>query len=104
MGLSLSQYADDTAMWYSAYTQQYACSKIQQGLNYLEGWCRRWRVKLNGEKSQLLLISRLNEKSSETQCLQLFNDLVKPAQHASFLGVEFDRRLRFENHIDDIVG
>ena len=104
MGLSLSQYADDTAMWYSAYTQQYACSKLQKGLNYLEGWCRRWRVKLNGEKSQLLLISRLNEKSSETQCLQLFNDLVKPAQHARFLGVEFDKRLRFDNHIDDIVG
>ena len=104
LGLSLSQYADDTAMWHSAYTKQYACTMIQRGLNYLEGWCRRWRVKLNGEKSQLLLISRHNEKNPEPQCLQLFNDLIKPTQRARFLGVEFDDRLRFANHIEDIVG
>jgi hypothetical protein len=103
-GLSLSQYADDTALWTSAYTHAFANTKLQQGLNYLEGWCRRWRVKLNGEKLKLLIISRLKEKPIETPSLQLFDDVIKPVLHARFLGVEFDSRLSFSTHISEIIG
>lgn len=104
LGLSLSQYADDTALWTAAYTVAFGISKLQKGLNFLEGWCRRWRVKLNGDKSKLLIISRLREKTSETPCLQLFDDIIKPVPTARFLGVEFDSRLNFAPHIQDING
>ena len=104
LGLSLSQYADDTALWTSAYTVAFGISKLQKGLNLLEGWCRRWRVKLNGEKSKLIIVSRLREKTSETPCLQLFDEIIKPVPSARFLGVEFDSRLNFASHIQDING
>ena len=103
-GLSLSQYADDTALWTSAYTYAYANTKLQRGLNYLEGWCRRWRVKLNADKSKMLIISRLREKPIETPSLLLFDDVIKPVPHARFLGVEFDSRLSFSKHISEING
>ena len=54
---SLSQFADDSALWTAAYTKAFALRKLQKALNSLEGWCRRWRVKLNGEKSKLVFIS-----------------------------------------------
>ena len=85
---TLSQFADDSALWASAYTRAIAIRKVQKSLNNLETWCRRWRVKLNGEKSHLLFISRTREKNNENYAIQLFNDTVRPSNCAKFLGVE----------------
>ena len=38
---SLSQFADDTALWTAAYTKAFAIRKLQEALNTLEAWCRR---------------------------------------------------------------
>ena len=99
---SLSQFADDTALWATAYTRSFAISKLQKALNLLEGWCRRWRVKLNGDKSNLILISRTREKLDENFGLHLFNDVIRPTQSAKFLGVEIDSMLSFKKHIDSV--
>jgi late competence protein required for DNA uptake (superfamily II DNA/RNA helicase) len=101
---SISQYADDTATWTAAYTHCFAVSKLQKALNFVEGWCRRWRVKINGEKSKLLLISRLREKPTENYSVLLFDDVITPVTQARFLGVEFDQKLNFEIHILEICG
>ena len=96
------QFADDTALWSSAYTESFALYKLQKSLNLLEGWCRRWRVKLNGDKSKLVLIARTREKSGENHALHLFNDVIRPVPCAKFLGVEIDKNLSFKNHVDSI--
>jgi hypothetical protein len=38
---SLSQFADDTALWTAAYSKSFAVLKLQKALNMLKGWCRR---------------------------------------------------------------
>ena len=95
---SLSQFADDTALWTAAYTKAFAIRKLQKALNTLEGWCRRWRVRLNGEKSSLLFISRTRDKDEENHSLHLFDDIVRPVESAQFLGVEIDSKLSFKKH------
>ena len=99
---SLSQFADDTAMWTAAYTRSYAIRILQKGLNELESWCRKWRVKLNGEKSSLIFISRNWEKNNENYALHLFDDVIRPGKSARFLGIEIDNYLSFGKHIDTI--
>ena len=99
---SLSQFADDTALWTRSYTRAQGIRTLQKSLNELESWCRRWRVKLNGEKSNLLFISRCREKESQNHALHLFNDLIRPVKTAKFLGIEIDSQLSFEKHIDGI--
>ena len=99
---TLSQFADDSALWASAYTRAMAIRKVQKSLNNLEVWCRKWRVKLNGEKSHLLFISRTREKCDENYAIQLFNDTVRPTNCAKFLGIEIDSQLSFRNHFDSI--
>ena len=99
---SLSQFADDTALWTEAFTRGYAIRKLQKSLNTLEGWCRRWRVKINGEKSNLLFISRLREEEGENHALQLFDDIIRPVQSAKFLGIEIDSRMSFKKHFESI--
>ena len=97
---SKGQFADDIALWSNAFTFRAAISRLQNAVNSLEGWCRRWRIKLNGAKSNLLLINRLNEKPKEDLCIQLFNDIIRPCPSARYLGVQFDSRLRFKEHFD----
>ena len=100
---SLSQFADDTAIWSSAYTRSYAVRKVQKSLDMLEGWCRRWRVKLNGEKSKFMFIERLKSPDGENHCLHLFNDIIRPTNQAKFLGIEIDDKLVFKKHFEAIV-
>ena len=100
---SLSQFADDIALWSSAYTHRAVINKLQRSINMLEGWCRRWRIKLNASKSNLLIISRLLRKKSEDSSVMLFDDIVTPVQHGKFLGIEIDDRLSFNKHFDERV-
>ena len=99
---SLSQFADDTALWTQAYTRSYATSKLQKALNLLESWCRKWRVKLNGEKSHFLFFSRTRDSEEENYALHLFDDVIRPTNSAKFLGIEIDGALCFKKQINSI--
>ena len=99
---NISQFADDTSLYATAYTKQFATQKLQRGLDLLEGWCRRWRVKLNASKSKFLFFSRLQQDDKENYRIALFNDVIGPSDNARFLGIEFDKRLTFNKHINDI--
>ena len=99
---SLSQFADDSSLWTEAYTKAYATQKLQTALNALEGWCRRWRVKLNGEKSNLLFFNRNKNSDDDNYTLHLFDDIVRPTSSAKFLGVEVDTKLTFKKHFESI--
>ena len=84
-------------------TQHYGHVRtLQKSLNELESWCRRWRVKLNGEKSNFLFISRNWKDDDENHALQLFDDIIRPVKSAKFLGVEIDSLLSFNKHIDSV--
>ena len=100
---SLSQFADDTALWASAFTRSYSISKLQRALNLLESWCRKWRVKLNGEKSNFLIITRNRDIEEENFALHLFDDIIRPTNSAKFLGVEIDGILAYKKHTDSVV-
>ena len=100
---SLSQFADDIALWSQAYTHRQALCKLQKSINMLEGWCRRWRIKLNASKSNLLVISRIPKIKTDDSSVMLFDDIVSPCQNAKFLGIEIDDRLNFNKHFDEKV-
>ena len=100
---SLSQFADDAAVWSQAYTFRGAIRRLQQSINMLEGWCRRWHIKLNAAKSNLLILHRLPEKMPEDLGILLFDDTVKPCHGTKFLGLHLDERLSFTTHMNEIV-
>ena len=102
-GASQYQFADDIAICASANNEVNAVSKLQRAVNDIEGWCRKWRMKLNGDKSNLVILSRKRNKSDENLCILLFNDVVRPVTEAKFLGVEIDDTLRFKGHIQALA-
>ena len=102
-GTSQFQFADDIAVSGKGKNGLLAVRKVQEAVNDIEGWCRRWRVKLNGEKSHLVILSRKRKKLNENLCVHLFNDIVRPVSKAKFLGVEIDSSLRFKDHFQDLA-
>ena len=59
-------------------------------------------MKLNGEKSNLIFISRTRDNDNQNHALHLFNDVIRPVSSAKFLGVEIDNLLSFKKHFDSI--
>lgn len=95
----IGQFADDIALWSTAETCGGCLRRLQKAVNLVEGWCRRWRIRLNGSKSNLLFIKRAPQKTKTDLSLQLFNDIVRPTNIAKYLGIEFDDKLTFKEHI-----
>ena len=58
-------------------------------------------MKLNGDKSNLVIISRNKTIEDENLCILLFNDVVRPVSKAKFLGLEIDESLSFKGHIQE---
>merc|ERR1712212_89921 len=102
-GTNQYQFADDIAIQGGGKNEVLAVQKVQRAVDDIEGWCRKWRVKLNGDKSNLVIISRKRKKLNENLCVLLFNDVVRPVSKAKFLGVEIDDSLRFKNHIQELT-
>ena len=93
------QFADDIAVCGSAKTEMLAVRKIQKAVDAIERWCRKWRVKLNGDKSNLVILSKKRGKPDENLAILLFNDVVRPVSKAKFLGFEINETLNFKEHI-----
>ncbi len=100
-------YADDTQLYMSFFpTPEYATLSIQQ----IEGcvqetlsWMLTNRPKLNGDKTELLLIG------SQKQCANMSNLLInigistiKPNEKAPSLGVVFDANLTHKSHVNSL--
>ena len=55
---SKSQFADDTALWAASRNVHIAAKLLQKDLRKLAKWCAKWRIKLNPEKTKVILFSR----------------------------------------------
>ena len=92
---SLSQFADDTAQWAFSLNVHFAAKHLQQDLQNLAVWCAKWRIKLNPEKTKVIIFSRskLARKTEPNQ--KLYGETLKVYPQVKFLGITFDSQLTF---------
>ena len=102
-GVSQYQFADDIAARGNAASKMASVKKLQKAVDDIEWWCRKWRVKLNGEKSNLMVICKSDKKCQENLCILLFNDVIRPVSKAKFLGVEINENLNFKEHVQNLT-
>ena len=82
---SLSQFADDTAQWAFSLNVKFAANLLQQDLLKLATWCAKWRIKLNPEKTKVIIFSRsLLARKAELN-LTLYGELLKIYPQVKFL-------------------
>ena len=55
---SKSRFADNIALWVASRNVQFAANLLPKGLWKLAKWCAKWRIKLNLEKTKVIIFSR----------------------------------------------
>ena len=100
---SLSQFADDTAQWAFSLNVRFATKLLQQGLLKLAMWCAKWRIKLNPEKTKVIIFSRSILARKTELNLKLYGETLKIYPQVKFLGITFDSQLNFKKHFEDIL-
>ena len=99
----LSQFADDTAQWAFGLNIHFAEKVLQQDLLNLAVWCAKWRIKLNPEKTKVIIFPRSILARKTKPNPKLYGETLKVYLQVKFLGITFDPQLNFKKHFENIL-
>ena len=77
---------------------------MQEDLLKLAMWCAKWRIKLNPDKTKVIIFSRSILARKTELNLKLYGETLKIYPQVKFLGITFDSQLPFKKHFEDIPG
>ena len=97
-----SQFADDAGQWAVSKKIGLAAEYLQRDLDRLARWCAKWRIKLNLEKTKVIIFSKSQSAIRAEPALSLYSDLLLYYPHTKFLGTTFDNRMNFTKHFEGI--
>ena len=66
-------------------------------------WCAKWRIKLNPEKTKVIIFCRSMPARKTELNLKLYGETLKVYPQVKFLGITFDSQLNFKKHFEDIL-
>ena len=101
---SKSQFADDTALWAASKHVQFAAKRLQKDLRKLAKWCAKWGIKLNPEKTKVIIFSRSYLAGKPEPTIKLYGERLKIYPQMKFLGIIFDSKFTFKKHFEHILG
>jgi hypothetical protein len=92
----LSTFVDDTAIFVTHSDPTMASLNLQDHLHNNEKWLQKWKIKVNETKSSHTMFN-LQEGQCPPVCI---NQMVIPqVEMVKYLGLHFDRRLTWNEHI-----
>lgn len=99
--IKISLYADDCAIWISGKNIPFITQKMQSYLNVLYSWFISWGLQLSQRKTVPLLFT----KSTKVHELNLtLNKIPLKCENTHrFLGILFDKKLTWVQHIENIA-
>ena len=97
-------FADDTAASVECgKDKEVAVKKMQNNIDGIHRWAEEWKMRLNADKTQVMIISTSNSDTSWKLKLTLAGKALKVVKEYKFLGVTIDSGLRFTKHVNKIV-
>ena len=77
---------------------------MHKDLRKLAKWCAKWRIKLNPEKTKVIIFSRIIPLARNSEpVLKLYGERLKIYPQVKFLGITFDSKLTFQKHFEIIL-
>ena len=98
-----SQFPDDAGQWAVSKNIDLAAEYLQRDLDKLARWCAKWRIKLNPEKTKVIIFSKSRFAIRAEPALSLYGDLLSYYPQIKFLGITFDNRMTFTKHYEEIL-
>ena len=71
---SESQFVDDTALWAASKNVQFSAKLLRKDLPKLAKWCAKWGIKLNPEKTKVIIFSRSPLARKSEPVLKLYGE------------------------------
>ncbi|OOY33764.1 hypothetical protein BOV88_13545 [Solemya velum gill symbiont] len=96
-GVQSALYADDLVLWCSEEYASTAKYRIQTALDIIVTWAKQWCVTINREKTTGTLFT-LSPKTQSVK-LTLDDTPLKMEDQQTYLGVTFDKRMTWKQHI-----
>ena len=94
-------FADDSCLFTSGKNLSYIVHKMQDSLNKLVQWCDFNGFKISMNKTVAVLFTRRRDRIDNI--LKINGESVKVENKAKFLGIIFDSKLSWNDHVNYIV-
>mgnify|MGYP003623288889 FL=1 len=94
-------FADDILLLTTGHTPTEAEVYANADLTKIEKWARDNKILFNDSKSKAMLITR--KRKPKQINIYLNNRKLAIVEHIKYLGIHFDHKLSFDNHIDNIA-
>ena len=94
------KFADDGTIWKTDRCMKTLEVELQRDLEAIETWTKKWRMKLNEDKTEYCLFSKFNPDSIN---LSLKGRQLKRMREVKLLGVLLDENLSFNTHIQKTI-
>ena len=97
---TIKLFADDTKL-ISVLDEDYKCSMLQEDLNKISEWCKKWLILLNAQKCKVIHFGSKNKKTNYF----LFNhktnesDILEKSDVEKDLGIFFSSNLKWKNQV-----
>ena len=98
--ISKALHADDLAIWTSQIYTSTATYLMQEAVDKVSEWAKKWLVEINKTKTESTCFSLSPEKWKET--LKLDGQEIPKQATPTYLGVKMDKTLTWGPHIEDI--
>lgn len=98
-GAHLAQFADDQSISVASHKTSAIRRKLQTLSNRLIRYFKRWRITVNGQKSELVLFTKKTaERHRPRRPLRIDGEEVAWKSSLKYLGVILDKRLTYKDH------
>ena len=81
---------------------QFAAKLLRKDRRKLAMWCAKWRIKLDPEKTKVIIFSRSPLARKSGPVLKLYGERLKIYPQVKFLGITFDSKPTFQKHFEEI--
>ena len=96
-----SLFADDSAIYKAGRNVRALQKAIQRDLDNLQEWCDSWGFKISLDKTVAILFT--NARETQAIQLEMQGTPIKVEKKTKFLGMIFDTRLTWKDHVDYVA-
>ena len=96
------KFADDWTIWRTGADIKALIQYLESDLKTKVEWTKKWRMKINIDKTEFCVFSRLSEVISQDFDIIMNNMKIKKSSAPKLLGLILDGKLTFQTHMDSI--
>jgi hypothetical protein len=96
-------FADDIAKYKSSRRVTAITNGLKKAAKATHRYATRWKIKINGAKTQAMFITRRRKKQIPRGRLRIFDADIEWSKKLKYLGVIIDSKLTFKPHVDYVI-